>query len=109
MFEYEVEKELGNSICINHFGTRGKNYPLCKAMVDHDHQRIESVGQGKISDEINQELFEGKGGGGGDWSEGVDGWVISLFCWQTSHPETNLETKNERPSHQKSRSTTALV
>ena len=40
---------------------------------------------------------------------GVDGWVIVLFCWHTAHPETNLETKTERPGHQRSRLTTALV
>ena len=40
---------------------------------------------------------------------GVVGWVIILFCWQTVHPEINLEMKTERPGHQKSRSTTALV
>ena len=37
MFEYVVEKELGDSVCVNHFGARGKNDPLHKAMVDHDH------------------------------------------------------------------------
>ena len=37
MFEYIVETELGDSICVDHFGTRGKNDPLCKAMVNHDH------------------------------------------------------------------------
>ena len=37
MFEYIVKKELGNSVHVNHLGTRGKNYPLCKAMVNHDH------------------------------------------------------------------------
>ena len=40
---------------------------------------------------------------------GVVGWVIVLFCWQTAHPVTNLVTKTERPGHQKSHSTTALV
>ena len=40
---------------------------------------------------------------------GVVGWVIILFCWHTAHPETNLETKTERPGHQKSCSTTSLV
>ena len=40
---------------------------------------------------------------------GVVGWVITLFCWHTVHPVTNLETKTERPGHQKSRWTTALV
>ena len=33
----KLKKELGNSIGIDSLGARGKNYPLCKAMVDHDH------------------------------------------------------------------------
>ena len=53
MFEYVVGKELGNSVRINHFGTRGKNHPLCKAMVDHDHYGIEAIRRGKISDEVD--------------------------------------------------------
>ena len=36
VFEYVVEKELGNSIRVDRLATRGKNYPLRKAMVDHD-------------------------------------------------------------------------
>ena len=32
------EKELGNSCCINVFCARAINYPLCKAMVYHDHE-----------------------------------------------------------------------
>ena len=31
------EKELGNSFGINVFCAGAINYPLCKAMVDHDH------------------------------------------------------------------------
>ena len=40
---------------------------------------------------------------------GEVGWVITLFCWQTAQLVTNLETKMDRPSHQKSHSTMALV
>ena len=36
-FGYIVKKELGNSICVNRLGSRGENYPLSKAMVDHHH------------------------------------------------------------------------
>ena len=41
-FEYVVKKELSDSGCINGFAARSKNYPLYKAMVDHDQDRIES-------------------------------------------------------------------
>ena len=37
MFEHIVKKELGNSVCVDCVATRGENYPLSKAMVDHDH------------------------------------------------------------------------
>ena len=37
------EKELNNSISINVFCARGINYPLHKAMVYHNHNRIISV------------------------------------------------------------------
>ena len=36
-FKYMIEKELGDTICINGLGTRDQDYPLRKAMVDHDH------------------------------------------------------------------------
>ena len=37
-FEYMMEKMFGHSSCIYSFGARDENYPLHKAMVDHDHQ-----------------------------------------------------------------------
>ena len=36
-FEHMVEEKFGHSSCIYGFCTRDENYPLCKAMVDHDH------------------------------------------------------------------------
>ena len=36
-FEHMVEEKFGNSSCINGFRARDENYPLCKAMVDHNH------------------------------------------------------------------------
>ena len=55
------KKKLGNTGSINVFGTGSKDYPLCKAMVDHDHQGIMAGGWGKISDEVNGELPEWEG------------------------------------------------
>ena len=52
-FEYKVKKQLGNSCGVNGFVARCKNYPLCKALVDHDHYRIKSRGNREIGDEIN--------------------------------------------------------
>ena len=70
-FEYIVKKELGNSSCINGFGTRSKNHPLCKAVVDYDHDRIETQGWWNVGDEVNGELLERKSSCG--WY-GTKGW-----------------------------------
>lgn len=43
VFEYKVEKELSYSIGINSFKARSKDYPLCKAMVNHDHQGVKTI------------------------------------------------------------------
>ena len=40
---------------------------------------------------------------------GMDRWMIALFCSHIVQPVTNLETKTERPGHQKLRSTIALM
>ena len=58
MFEDEVEEQLGDSCGSNGFQTRSENYPLCKAMVDHNHNRIEARGRREISDEVDRELFK---------------------------------------------------
>ena len=55
------KKKLGNAGSIDVFGTGSKDYPLCKAMVDHDHQGIMAGRWGEISDEVNGELLEWKG------------------------------------------------
>ena len=59
-FEYEIEKELGNSCSINGFLARRKNYPLRKAMVDHDHDRIKTRRGREVGDEVNGELLKGE-------------------------------------------------
>ena len=59
-FEYEVKKQLGNSCSVHGLLARCKNYPLSKAMVDHDHDRIKSRRGGKVGDEVDRKLFEGE-------------------------------------------------
>ena len=59
-FEYKVEKQLGDSCSVNGLQARCKNYPLCKAMVDHDHDRIKSRRRREVGDEVNGELFKGE-------------------------------------------------
>ena len=41
------------------YDSRAENYPLCKAMVDHDQQGIEARGDGEVSDELTTDLLEG--------------------------------------------------
>ena len=75
VFEYEVKKQLGNPCSVNGLLTRCKNYPLSKAMVDHDHDRIKSRGGREVSDEVNRELFKGERDGGLDREERRDNGV----------------------------------
>ena len=82
-FEYIVKKELGNSSCINGFGARSKNYPLCKAVVDYDHDRIKARGWWKVGDEVDGELFERESGDGQygteEWSGGMGVDLVLLI------------------------------
>ena len=55
------KKKLGDAGSVDVFGTRSEDYPLCKAVVNHDHQGIMASGWGKISDEVNRELSEWEG------------------------------------------------
>lgn len=56
MSEYKVKKELGNFLGI--IGTRSKNYPFHKAVVDHNQQKIIITGKGKVSDKVNRESWQ---------------------------------------------------
>ena len=68
-FEYEVKKQLGDSCCINGLLARCKNYPLRKAMVDHNHDRVKPRGRREVGDEVDRELFKGESDGGFDQEE----------------------------------------
>ena len=41
------KKKLGNAGSIDVFGTGSKDYPLCKTVVDHNHQGIMASGWGR--------------------------------------------------------------
>ena len=79
VFEYMVEEKFSDSCGVYSFCTRDENYPLCKAMVDHDHQRVMSIRWGKVHDEIHRELFERQRGGGWDRSEWGTSRVVIDF------------------------------
>ena len=66
-FEYEVKKQLGNPCSVNSLLARCKNYPLHKAMVNHDHDIIKACQWRKIGDEVNRKLLKGESGDGLDW------------------------------------------
>ena len=53
VFEYKVNKKLGNSCGVNGLVARCKNDPLRKAMVNHDHGRIKSCRRREIGDEVH--------------------------------------------------------
>ena len=55
------KKELGNAGSINVFGVGSEDYPLCKAVANHNHQGIMASGWGKIGDEVNGKLPEWEG------------------------------------------------
>ena len=56
------EKELGNSGSVNVFSAGAINYPLHKAMVYHDHDRIKTMGIRQSHDKIHQYGREWEGG-----------------------------------------------
>ena len=47
------EKELGYSFHVDILVTRAINYPLCKAMVYHDHDCIKTMGIQQAHDKIH--------------------------------------------------------
>ena len=75
VFEYKVKKELGNSCSIDGLLARCENYPLCKAMVDHDHDRIKTRRGGEVGDEVDRELFKRERDIGLDWEKRWDNRV----------------------------------
>ena len=54
-----VEEKRSDSLSGDGFLGWAKDYPLSKAMVDHDQERIEARRKGEIGDEITGNLLEG--------------------------------------------------
>jgi hypothetical protein len=63
------EEKFGYPFRCDCFQARDNNYPLTKAMVYYDHDRVKTPGGRKVSDEINREESERDSGGGRDWDE----------------------------------------
>ena len=64
-----VEKEGCYPLDGDRFLSGAENYPLCKAIVNHDQQRVETRGGREIGDEVTGDLLEGVRGAGPDQSE----------------------------------------
>ena len=54
-----MEEKGGYPFSGDRFLSRVENYPFCKAMVDHDQQRIEARESGEVSDQVTRDLLEG--------------------------------------------------
>ena len=68
-----MKKECSNPFGSDCFLSGAENYPLCKAMVNHDQQRVKAGGKGKVSDEVTGDLLEGARSMGfdqGEWGNG---------------------------------------
>ena len=79
-----MEKEGGYSLGGDRFLSGAENYPLRKAMVDHDQQRVKARGNGEVGDKVTRDLLEGTRSVGFDWGQWGDGGVgvrfILLAC-----------------------------
>ena len=64
-----VEEKGGYPFSGDCFLSGAENYPLCEAMVDHNQQRVETRGNGKVGDQVTEDLLEQARGEGLDQSE----------------------------------------
>ena len=96
-----VEKDVCNVGSGCHFVAGLKFYPLQKAMVYHNQNRVEAIGDGEVSDEIHGDLLKGVGaleeiGARGGW----DGCMLTLLAWHVAHPAMNFCIKVVISGHQ---------
>ena len=92
------EKEICYSLGVDVFVTRDENYPLQKAVVDHDQQGVTTVRGREASDEINRKLLEGTGAGGGEWGEGRRRWVgVDLHLLAKGTPSNKATDERRHP------------
>ena len=70
-----MKKECGDPFGGDRFLGRAENYPLHKAMVDHNQQGIKTRGGREVSDKVTRDLLKGARGMGLDWSQRRDGGV----------------------------------
>ena len=85
-----VEKKLGYACGIHGFGAGDENYPLTKAMVDHNHDRIEAINWGEVGDEVHREVLEGKRAFKGKESDGWDHRMGEDLVCLANHTSGNV-------------------
>ena len=54
-----MKKESGYPFSSDGLFSGAENYPLHKAMVDHDQQGVETGGGRKVHDQVTRDLLEG--------------------------------------------------
>ena len=84
------EKKLGYSCSIHGFGAGGKNYPLTKAMVDHDHDRIKTIDRREVGNEVDGEVLEEARALKGEGSDGWDCRMGEEFVCLANHTPRNI-------------------
>ena len=95
-----MEEKGGYSFSGDCFLCGAENYPLCKAMVDHDQQGIKARGSGEVGDEITGDLLEGARRMGFDQGERRDGGVrvsLVLLAHGTAFNIFAYELRETRP------------
>ena len=70
--EVDFEEEGGNTFSGDRLLGRAENYPLCKAMVDHDQQTVKAGREREVSDQVARDLLEGARCARLDWGEWWD-------------------------------------
>ena len=95
-----VEEKGSHPFSGDHFLSGAENYPLRKAMVDHDQQRIKARGGGEVSDEVTGDLLEQARGVGLDQSERGDSGVrvgLVLLAYGTAFDILPYKLHEPRP------------
>ena len=70
-----MEEEDSYLLSSNGFLCGAENYPLCKAMVNHDQERVKARGSREVGDEVTRDLLEGARGMGLNWGKQKNGGV----------------------------------
>jgi hypothetical protein len=85
-----LEEKLGYPFRGDHFQTRSNDYPLRKAMVYHDHDRIETSRRREIGNQIHRQASEQHGHSGRDRHEGRSHRVCIRFHLLTKGATLNI-------------------